>query len=533
MRPASADQELFEAFTAINERAYADPRLVANHVLTKAPHCDDIARRFREGRTPAQPGRLRALWLAARYYAVNLAAFGLLGAAAAARALSGQRGKSRLREFVRRAAAEKKSVTVVDVFALVRRIAEQERFEETYLPGLPEALEEAGRAPVLLTRLYGSRDPRLLYRVFRAFSRHPRPVLTEFDLFRLSDWGALFLHLLTFPFAVRRLAGTLATTGAQGHVRRALWECLGQCYLPGAGRRLAGRRLGELLPPGSSVISWHENQVVDKCFYKGLRGANPAVALYGAQLFVWPPELLNNHPDRADARHGLCPDVVAVNGSHFLPDFPPEGAGAPRYRVGPALRYRFLHEARQGRPALGKPLLALLSYHPGETRRVLALLRQAAPALAARGIPVVYRFHPATRPAGYADLLPDDPAFEKRPLPEALGDAGAVIGSGSGALAEAVALGVGAIAVEGGPGSLNYLPALGRGSLWESARTPDDVVALYERFCEAPPDPMRTAAFREALFARPDAGRLAEAFDLELSEDTPEKPASADREEHP
>lgn len=533
MRPAPADQALFEAFTAINERAYADPRLVANHVLTKAPHCDDIGRRFREGKAPAQPGRLRALWLFARYYAVNLAAFGLLAAAAAARALSGQKGKARLKAHIRRAAVEKKSVTVVDVFALVRRIAEQERFADTYLPGLPKALEEAGRAPVLLTRLYGSRDPRILYRAFRAFSRHPRPVLTEFDLFRLSDWGTLFSHLLTFPFAVMRLARSLSSTGAQGHIRRALWECLGQCYLPGAGRRLAGRRLGELLPAGSSVISWHENQVVDKCFYQGVRGTNPSVALYGAQLFVWPPELLNNHPDRADARHGLCPDVVAVNGSHFLPDCPPEGAGAPRYRVGPALRYRFLHEAPQARPAPGKPLLALLSYHPEETRRVLELLRQAAPALAARGIPVAYRFHPATRPAEYASLLPDAPMFETRPLPEALGEAGAVIGSGSGALAEAAALGVGAITVEGGPGSLNYLPPLGRGSLWESARTPDDIVALYARFCETPPDPARTAAFREALFACPDPGRLAEAFDLEFFEDLSEKPACADRKGRP
>ena len=52
MQPQGKARELFEAFSRLNSFAYADTRLLANHVLSKAPHCNDILERFLRGEAP-------------------------------------------------------------------------------------------------------------------------------------------------------------------------------------------------------------------------------------------------------------------------------------------------------------------------------------------------------------------------------------------------------------------------------------------------------------------------------------------------
>ena len=538
MQPQGKARELFEAFSRLNNFAYADVRHLANHVLTKAPHCNDILERFLRGEEPRRFSRLEIIRKIFMCWVVNLGAYFLLLGERLAQARAGLRALPKL-------TAMRDSLTIVDIFTLVHRINMEGKFQDYYLPGLYETLEERSRNYVILARMYGSRDPRVLRKTFEILREHPKPVLTETELMQFPDWLRLFWFALSFPFATLRLASLLTEQGAEGHIRASLITCLTDCYLSGECRRLAGRRLAEILPKDAKIISWYENQVVDKCFYRGLHEGGCQARTYAAQFLTWPPTLLNNHADPSDAKHHAAPNFVAVNGPYFLPEPLPALPGAqgdktpedkivampgpdteslhhyfpylpgPAYGVGPALRYKPVFE-RELTPNPDDPVLFLLSYHPDETRRCLAMARPLADA----GITAAFKFHPATKVGDFNDLLPGNARLIKEGLSEALQGVSLVIGAGSGALCEAVAMGVPAVNVEPVDGlGLNYLPDYGQGELWERATNAEELLAAREKLLDniRKADHKRSEkvrAFRELIFGEPTTEKIIQTFEL-------------------
>ena len=71
---------------------------------------------------------------------------------------------------------------------------------------------------------------------------------------------------------------------------------------------LTARRLAASLPAETKkearIISWYENQTVNKAFHLGLAQdagiAGRKIPVTAAQLLVWPDTLLNNHADDAE-----------------------------------------------------------------------------------------------------------------------------------------------------------------------------------------------------------------------------------------
>jgi hypothetical protein len=595
MRPEGRPGELFEAFSRINARAFKDDRLVSCPVLSKSPDNGDVLRHFLapEPRRPRGPLFLPATAL--RYAAANVghllfmlctALFIRLLRFPMPTALRTQAGNRSANETADRGG----ELLILDTFAVLPSLARDGAYRELYLVGLEDAARAAGRETLILLRLYGSRDPRLLWKALRVLARKGN-ALTEVHLLTCGDWARLLLHMLLYPVSLTRLVcslhkpeAALDTGGGAcltnlGHgaspplpspeecIREALIDCAGQCVLIGESRRLAARRLAFLLSPAAPagqrggpytpqssagparVISWYENQTVNKAFQRGLARAENEGARHirvtGAQLFIWPDNLLNNHADDAETSLGLVPDCVLVNGPYFLPEH-----SRQNYAVGPALRYGDVFRAgghsagdagtgkatrpsrtahRNGGHPTGNadtdegphspqpsPVLVLLSYHPEETRRVLRLVH---PAAVKNPTAFAYRFHPATRIEDFASLLPPGARLAGGPLREALDAAGAVLGAGSGALAEAAALGIPVLAVEdpsGIPGlGLNYLPPYGKGELWESVRAPEEFVPALAGLCAHLNDPERPAkarAFRNLLFCEPTPERIRESF---------------------
>ena len=528
MQPQGKARELFEAFSRINSFAYGDTRLLANHVLSKAPHCHDILERFARGEAPGEFSFWRVVRQVIFCWAANLAVYALLIAERIAQWRAGLRALPRIRSLGA-------PLAVVDIFTLVNRVNSEGKFKDYYLPGLYEALEERGHNYFILARLYGGRDPRVLRKTFEIMRGHERPILTEGELMQFDDWLRLLWFALSFPFAVLRITSLLGKEGAEGHIRAALLASLDQNYLAGERRRLAGRRLAEILPESARIISWYENQVVDKCFYRGLWEGKCLARAYAAQLLTWPATLLNNHADPSDAKHHAVPAFVLVNGPYYLPEplgSLPSAQGkrsamgdaprhyfpyvpGPAYLAGPALRYKPVFENNLA-PDPDGPALFLLSYHPDETRRCLALARP----LADSGMPVAFKFHPATKVEDYQHLLPGNAALVKGGLAESLAGVSLVVGSGSGALGEAVAMGVPAINIEPKDGlGLNYLPDYGKGELWERATTPEELITARDRLLESvraagPQRAQSVRAFRELIFGEPTREKIIQAFDL-------------------
>ena len=531
---------MFEAFSRINSFAYADTRLLANHVLSKTPHCNDVLERYLRGEAPQRFSRLERIRKVIMCWVINLAAYCLLIGERIAQARAGLRALPRIMKM-------QGSITVVDIFLLVHRINMEGKFRDHYLPGLYEALEERGHNCIILARMYGSRNPKVLRKTYDILRAHPQPVLTELELMQFMDWLRLLWFIISFPIVVLRLSRLLTEQGAEGHIRAALVASLDQCYLSGECRRLAARRLHEVLPQSARIISWYENQVVDKCFYRGLAETGNLVRTYAAQLLTWPSTLLNNHADPADAKHQATPAFVAVNGPYYLPEplssLPgaqvnghsgetlevidaDNPAGEPlrhyfpyipgaAYGVGPALRYKAVYDF-EVEPDPKGPVLFLLSYHPEETRCCLSLAKP----IAESGLEAVYKFHPATNVEDFRDLLPPNAALIRGSLEDALKGVSLVVGAGSGALNEAVAMGMPAINVEPADGlGLNYLPPYGQGELWERVTTPAEFQAARTALLEYAQavgkkrdDNIRT--FREMVFCKPSKEKIIRTFDL-------------------
>ena len=84
-------------------------------------------------------------------------------------------------------------------------------------------------------------------------------------------------------------------------MRRGLWEGLDGIAFGGYVRFLLGKRLSFIKINKVKCLSWYENQVLDKNFYRGLRITPNKVKIIGAQLFVRPFTLINTLPDEFEA----------------------------------------------------------------------------------------------------------------------------------------------------------------------------------------------------------------------------------------
>ena len=543
MRPTDRPGELFAAFSRVAGSAFLNERLISCPTLSKAPNYGQVLRRFLLN-APARPlGRSGFFRIVLRYLLTNGLHLGFMLLGALCLRLIRWKLPPCLEQDALSAPA--KPLFIVDTFAVLPKVAQDRAFQDLYLPGLAEEAARCGREAVRLYRLYGSRHPWHLWQSFRALKAGGNG-LTELHLLAWSDWPRLVLHYLLYPLSLFGLIRSLRHYPAgspESFIREALIRTAGQCVLIGEARRLAARRLGLRLAalPGQTgaapeqgdrqekqahpviIASWYENQTLNKTFQRGLSQAENQtgrhVPVIGAQLFIWPDVLLNNHPDDVEEGFRLTPDKVLVNGPHFLPENTRQ-----TYAVGPSLRYGYLF-AQDAAPAHdtpidAKPLLVLLSYHPEEVRRVLQLVLP----LALNGRNIVYKFHPTTKPDDFVGLLPMRPIMAAPSLKDALREAGAVLGSGSGSLAEAVTQGIFVLNVDdpaGVPGlGLNYLPEYGRGLLWASIRQSEDVEAALEaaKTARAQMDAetlqKHVATFRDLLFTEPTPERIREAFEL-------------------
>ncbi|MDL2290730.1 hypothetical protein LJC09_01315 [Desulfovibrio sp. OttesenSCG-928-F20] len=510
MRPSGAAGRLFEAFSQIAARAFVDDRLLSCQTLCKGPDQGQALRRFVLREPPKRTGLVRLFLLAARYIAANTLHFCFMLLTALFARLHGWQSPLALRP------EETKPLLLIDTFAVLPRVAADNAWKDLYLPGLAQTAHEQGQRPLTLYRLYGSRSPFTLWQALGVLA-HSGPGLLETHLLAPADWLRLARHILLYPLSLLRLVRSLdgaAPDAPERYIREALIDTAGQCVLVGEARRLAAFRLGLTLERGAHIVSWYENQSVNKAFNRGLSQAKAQcgrhVPVTGAQLFLWPPALLNNQADDAEVALGLTPDRVLVNGPHFLPV-----SSCQDYAVGPSLRYAHLFADKKKEPRSDSgSLLVLLSYHPEENRRVLDLTRNlSAGPFAAQDM--IFRFHPATCPGDYADLLPREPRLSTGPLAEALAGATAVMGAGSGALAEAAALGLPVLAIvdEHPELGLNYLPPFGKGLLWESAGTPQQAATALRALLDRLDEPDRDRAvltFRDLLFTRPTPELLAD-----------------------
>lgn len=490
---------LFGLLSRLAREVGRDATLLANPVVAKNTQASSLLETWLSGHADP-PGFWATLGLLARYCLDSLAWLAVYG-------LSGLLF-AWLRPPVPRPTKGRERI-FIDVYFLVEQMARLGRFEDHFLPGLAEELSRRGFVHLYAPSLYGLR-PRALVAALRAAAGQGVPAIFEFHLLRWSDYLRLLLFVPAYAAKVLTLAWRQDSSTFEGaYLRDRLLRSLAVSPLDCHARYLFGRRLGRLAGD-IRLIGWYENQALHKCFYLGLRRGARRVVIHGAQLFVWAPSLLNIHPDPAEVPLGLVPDKVVVNGPLYLDEESP----VPQ-AVGPALRYRRVFEPAATPSGARRPLW-LLPYDPGKTRRLLHLLRE----LPAAAQDAYIKFHPSTRSQGFRDLLPRTSRVVDGDLHDILPAISVVIGVESGGLAESLARSVPVVVPDVDGCDNNPLVALGRGRIWDTAATPDELLERLERLAPVvasrqPEVQALFAAYRDLYFTDPTARVMGEAFDLD------------------
>jgi HAD superfamily hydrolase (TIGR01549 family) len=463
------DEKLKEAFdflSSVNQKAYKNIYLLSNLILSKNPFANNFLNKFLEGEKARPQNIFTVISRLLVYYLKSFVYFVIYMLFFASFRLSGLRYSINpsLKEFI-----------LIDTFFLIDRIQKSNKFEDSYFIGLKEVLDKLGKDYAYLPVFYSTKNPLRLFKIFKILKRDKEPVLTEYQLLSGMDLLKIFYFILSYPFKVLMFAKNIKEDAYLSELLRSeLVSSLRYASFLNFSRYLQGRKIAGLPYKKIKVISWFENQTIDKNLYKGLREGGGKVKIYGSQPFVYSKSLLNLLPDENESRFGIVPDKIVVNGSYYIPK-----DTTLNFTVGPSFRYKKIFTTEID-AAKQKGILVLMPYFVEDIENILKLLGKAD----LRSRFFMIKAHPSTPINRFRKLVPVNAEVTGGDVYELFKTAKITISSESGSMVESASLGIPVISIKNSR-NLNHnpLPAYGKGIIWdevENAEELDDMIAKFE-----------------------------------------------------
>lgn len=504
---ASSLELAYKTIQRVNGLAYKDLFLISNQVLSKNPYTNNYLKKIVFNVPAVDVSLTEVFKKVAAYYLhsiisliVNFITF-----------LSFHVCCNKTRYSFRQA----KELVLVDTFFLTDNILKKEKFEDIYFPGIEDVLRKINKTFAYLPVFYGDLNPFSVKSVFKILIKDKIAVLCEYKLLRVIDYISLLYFVLIYPFHVIGLTRKIKDKKRESQLLvEELLRTLDQVTWYGYLRYLVGKRISQLPCERIKIISWYENQVIDKNLYKGLRQKNNKSTIYGAQLFLYTKIDLNVPADENEGIFGLIPDKILVNGAQFIPE-----TNDRVYDVGPSLRYRELFSSKVSSVERDS-LLVVLPYQKEDAEHILRMVIDAD----ITRYKVVIKEHPA-----HSGYLESRVAFEKNKSNYVFSDDNIydlfrrtkiVIGATSGGLLEAAAMAIPAILIRNLQGlDNNILPEYGRGVIWDEVVTAIELKEEIEHFLtmlEKEYENMVNVAskYKKLFFCEPTEQKIIEAFDL-------------------
>ena len=366
-------------------------------------------------------------------------------------------------------------VSIVNVFALINDVIERKAFiEDRYFSQLYETLENNDQNYMIAPTFYPLEFNCLkMAKAFRIMRDSPYALLTEFDVLKMSDLFATLKYILVAPLhylAIRKVAsyhkwGNLF----EEQVLASFTKVRFYHYL----RYRVGLRIGVLLPDESQVISWYENQSIDKNFISGLRESGSKFKIFGCQFAHPSPLLIHYHPIKSEHELGLLPDVILVNGPYYLRYASKECYSI--YSLGVSLRYRNLLDLPVTSPRQTE-IVIFLSYLAHSKTLISGQWANSI----LKDFNLLIKYHPAN-PHTPEDNLPTNWKITTTAAHDLYKICSVAIVSESGIFVEAVACGISVILI-GNTDQITYnqLPEYSRGKSWEIVFDQEDFEEAYK-----------------------------------------------------
>lgn len=352
-------------------------------------------------------------------------------------------------------------IILVDSYVVVANILKGNNILADYYPGLLEILKLERIQYVIIPRFYGSKNPYKYYQLFKAWKKKKENVVTEYQVIKIFDLIRIFTVLTVYPFYMLKL---LRSLGIDKKDRQAfdflIWSDINGTNFFGTIRYFFGKNLAPKIGDDSKLIQWYEGQPFEKCFNRALREKKIPIKIYGTQLFLYPPELLNAYIDENELYSHL-PDKILVNGDYYRDN-------NHKIEVGPSIRYSRLFKYEISNTK-SREVLVLLSYFFESNRIILNLLREIELG-SDSDIDFSIKLHPSTDFDSIAGLFPKKYKLVKENIYDLFTTHSLVLGAATGAQVEAIACGIPVVLVsEEEKIDYSYLPDFCRGILWDMA----------------------------------------------------------------
>jgi hypothetical protein len=492
-------KKLYDYLSDTAKKSYSDPLLLSNSVFAKSDLPFVALENYLKGEEPERVSVLFSFKKLLHYFSKSLGWLVVFIAQSLAHKISRQK-------FV---STSTKSLILIDIYLSPEQIIQKGDLVDRFFPGLEEKLVSKGMNYAYAPKIIGTDNPLAHYKMFCLLKEKKRPVLSCFQILSLFDYFKMFVFILVYPFRVFRQIGSLEGSPEDKLLRFFLWNVMDHTTVKSYARQLFGKRISEMDITSSKCISWYENQPQDKNFYKGLRSLPGKVQIYGAQLYLWPATLLNLHADKVEINFGSIPDRILVNGTYYL-----KKDSALNYEIGPSMRYSKLFQTRVD--AKDKTaLIVLMPFFEYEIDKILQMIDDAK-----LSVDLYVKFHPATDPKKYVPRMKEKMQIVEDDIYALFDRVGCVIGKSTGALVEATSLGIPVINIETGMGiSHNYLPAFGKGIIWQNASNGAEIekwAKIFSDSLKTKSDLIRTIAekHKEMFFCEPTSEKIDEAFGL-------------------
>lgn len=492
---------------SVTARAYRNPRLIANDVLSRNPHAGNLFHNVMFDECPQHIGVTGVLWRLLRYYARNMAMF-LLWVV----------NYATYRFFIVHSNPplhfdEGCDHYILDVFVLVDNVLQEGQYRERYFPGLQDILEKRGACVTMLPKFNGILTPSRLFKLNRVLRQSNYRFITEFDLLRWVDVWRYLKLLVLYPFDVIRLALRYRKDGdfMPKLLGEELLNTLDAVVSHTFVRYLVGVRLVDIdISSSTYLVNWFENQAIDKAMFYGMREKQSAIYVFGVQSFIGCPPYLCHRVAESDRPFGMVPDVVMANATLYM-----HHSSSISQRMGVSFRNRELFHQSIVLEAKQKAFI-FLPLQPQQCEDVIGL-SVLAPTI--RNQQVLVTSHPANVP-DYLPKLPVGWEHTSRDRFDLLSEAAVIISTDSSTAVEAAALGTSVIIVASQNSyTCNPMEKEGRGELWDIAFDGKDMELLYRRLLDyrlEHPERIRRIAeyYRNQCFVEPTEANIVNSFDL-------------------
>jgi hypothetical protein len=319
-------------------------------------------------------------------------------------------------------------------------------FKDRYFPYLHEYLYKKGMHVLVHPIFYGFRFN--YFSIYKRMRKSSTLFIIPEDFLNFLD----YISVLTYP--IRVLHQKIKAPSFRNHdISDILMEELRvQSLTSGLLAVLIYRlflRLGKAGLRPKQIISWYENQVINKALIAGARIAFPRAKIIGAQMFIHCPNWLNLYPSQSEVEFKVTPHILLETSQYQCQVAKPFTKSIPCMPAA-ALRYAhvFLDENTYNydNEKKSKSVLVLLPFNIAEAVELLEVLKEAMNQIKDNRR-ILIKTHPDYNSKELINAFgrgnwPHQYEIFQGHLPEALKQASLVISSNSSSIVEAAVKGI-------------------------------------------------------------------------------------------